>query len=106
MAKATTKTPAKTVAKKAAPKKALSSTDLIVKVCQASLAKLSELGIEPELQSEINWCIGSFHNDGNPVGLYQMAERSLMVFRTEKAKKTKGITATLIGDIEKSLKGI
>ncbi len=104
MAKATTKAPAKTVTKKTAPKKAVPSTDLIVKVCEASLAKLYQLGIEGELQSEINWCLGSFQNDGNPVGLYQMAERALMVFRSELTKKTKGVTATLVSDIEKALK--
>ncbi len=108
MAKATTKTPVKTETKKVATKKAVSavsSTDLIVKVCQTSLAKLNQLGIEPELQSEIDWCLGSFQSDGNPIGLYQMAERSLIVFRTEQAKKTKGVTAAWLGDIEKALKG-
>jgi hypothetical protein len=70
------------------------------------LAKLSQLGIEPDLQSDINWCLGSFQNDGNPIGLFQMAERSLTVFKTEQAKKTKGVTATLIADLEKALKAI
>jgi hypothetical protein len=95
----------KTEKKKAAPKKSISSTDQIVAICQASLEKLSQLDIEHQLQSEINWCLGSFHNDNNPVGLYHMAERSLAVFKEELAKKTKGVTAKMVGDIEKALKG-
>lgn len=104
MAKAPTKTPVKTVKKKAAPKKAIASPDQIVKVCEISLAALSTLDIEHSLQSEINWCLGSYQNDGNPIGLFQMAERSLIVFKAEQEKKTKGVTAKLVGDIEKALK--
>lgn len=81
-----------------------SSNDLIEKACVLSLAKLSELDIGYHLQSEINWCLGSYRNDHNPIGLYQMAERSLHVFKGELAKKTKGITAKLIGEIEKAIK--
>jgi hypothetical protein len=102
---ATAKAPAKTVTKKPAPKKAtVNSADLIVKACEASLAKLSELDIEYQLQAEINWCLGSYHNDNNPVGLYHMADRALQVFKGELAKKTKGVTAKLVSDLEKALK--
>jgi hypothetical protein len=104
MAKTTSKTPVKTEKKKAAPKKAVPSSDQIVKVCEMSLGTLATLDIEHSLQSEINWCLGSFQNDGNPIGLFQMAERSLAIFKAEQAKKTKGITAKLVGDIEKALK--
>ena len=104
MAKATPKVAAATTKKKTTPKKAASSADLVVKACEASIAKLNELDIEHPLQSEINWCLGSFQNDQNPIGLYQMAERSLIVFKAELAKKTKGVTAKLIGDIEKAIK--
>ena len=104
MAKAASKAPVKTEKKKAAPKNAASSTELILKACEISLAKLSELNIDHQLQSEINWCLGSFQGDGNPIGLYQMAERSLIIFKAEQAKKTKGVTTKLITDIEKALK--
>ena len=104
MAKATSKVTVATDKKKTAPKKTTSSTDLIIKACEASLAKLNELDIEHPLQSEINWCLGSFQNDQNPIGLYQMAERSVIVFKAELVKKTKGVTSKLIGDIEKAIK--
>ena len=111
MAKATSKVPVTAEKKKTTPKKAVSSTDkkagsstdLIIKACEVALVKLSELDLDQQLQSEINWCLASFQNDHNPIGLYQMAERSLIVLKAELAKKSKGITAKLVGDIEKAI---
>ncbi len=102
--KAASKAASKTAAKATPKKTTVVSAELIVKACEASLAKLSELDIEYQLQSEINWCLGSYHNDNNPVGLYHMAERALTVINAELAKKTKGVTAKLVSDIEKALK--
>ena len=104
MAKAAPKAPAKPK-KASAPKQQLAPANLIEEVCIASLAKLQELELDYQLQSEINWCLGSFRNDGNPIGLYLMAERALRVFKTELAAKRKGIPPALVKDIEKSLKG-
>jgi hypothetical protein len=110
MAKSTPKPAAKSPKKKAPEKKASATkkshpVELIVTACEVSLSKLNELDIEYDLQSEINWCLGSFRNDMNPVGLYQMADRSLQVFKIELAKKTKGITPKLIKDLEKAIQG-
>lgn len=105
-AKASIKAPAK--AKKAPAPKQKSSENpnqLIEAVCVASLSKLQELDLDYQLQSEINWCLGSFRNDGNPVGLYLMAERALAIFKAELAAKRKGVTAGLIKDIEKAVNG-
>ncbi|HRI78208.1 MAG TPA: hypothetical protein PLR06_01630 [Cyclobacteriaceae bacterium] len=108
MAKSTPKTsakaPAQTVKKKNVKAESQSPADQIVKICETALAKLGDLNIEHGLQSEINWCLGSFHNDNNPIGLYQMADRSLTVFKAELARKTKGVTAKFVSDIEKALK--
>ncbi|MBL0743804.1 hypothetical protein [Chryseolinea lacunae] len=110
MAKTPSKTPAKTPAKKtsaaakpkAAPKAA--ATVAIDKVCEDALKTLKALGIESQLQSDLEWCLGSYSADKNPTGLYEMADRALVVFNAEKAKKTKGVTAKLTGDLEKALK--
>lgn len=107
MPKAATKAPAKPAKKAPAAKQkaTINSNQLIEDVCIASLAKLQELELDYQLQSEINWCLGSFHNDGNPVGLYLMAERALSIFKAEHNAKRKGIAPKLIEDIEKALKG-
>lgn len=95
-AKATKKAPAKT----SKPKSAGPS---IEKVSEEALEKLKALDIERELQNDIEWCLGSYRADGNPVGLYAMAERAVAVLKTEKDKKTKGVTAKLITDLEKAI---
>lgn len=114
MAKTTTKPTSKTETK--APKKAESTTpkkskpaelftaDALETACEETLKKLQELGIEKGLQAELEWCLGSYRFDKNPAGLYETAERALVVLNAEKAKKTKGVTSKLIGDLEKAVK--
>jgi hypothetical protein len=95
--KAAKKTPAKTSRAKN------SSVDLIEKTSEEVLDKLKALDIEQDLQNDLEWCLGSYRADRNPVGLFTMAERALGVLRKEKEKKTKGITAKVITDLEKVL---
>ena len=95
-------TPAVKVAKVAKPKAAKKEIT-IEQVCETALTKLKELNIDEGLQSEIQWCLGSYGYDKNPAGLYQMAKRALAIFTVEKANKTKGITAKIISDLEKAI---
>lgn len=97
--KATSKEPKPAVKKKVSAHPNL----LIEKACVTGLAKLQELELDYQLQSEINWCLGSFRNDGNPIGLYMMAQRALAIFRAEQVKKTKGVTLALIKQVEKAI---
>lgn len=104
MAKAVTKAPKKATKTSEAKKASGKPLKLIEDACVNSLAKLQALELDYQLQSEINWCLGSYRNDGNPVGLYLMAERALAIFKAEVTAKRKGIPAQLIKDIEKALK--
>src|SRR5258708_38758010 len=101
MAKTTTK-PSKAPAKKTARPK---STLNIAKVAESVIQKMEELNLDQKLQSEIQWCLGSYKNDHNPVGLLEKMGEALALFKSELAKKTKGITAKFVGDIEKVLAG-
>ena len=83
---------------------ATSPADLLEQATEEALNKLQSLGIEQQLQSELEWCLGSYRFDRNPSGLYEVAGRALTVLNAEKAKKTKGVTVKLIGDLEKALK--
>ncbi len=99
MAKETTK---KTVAP--ANKKAKAKTTLnVVKLSENILDKLKTLNLEPGLQSDIVWCLGSYGHDQNPVGLLDKSTQALAVFKAELAKKTKGVTAKFISDLESAL---
>ena len=106
MAKTPVKTPAKTAAKKASatPKTPKASSLSIEKVSLETMKKLAELGLDAKLQADIEWCLGSYKADNNPTGLFEMAEKALVVFTAEKEKKTKGVTAKLISDLEKVIK--
>jgi hypothetical protein len=93
------------VAKPKAPKKETIKANPIEKACEVALSKLKELNIDERLQSEIQWCLGSYQNDKNPEGLYQMAKRALAIFSVELAAKTPGVTAKLVADMEKAIGG-
>lgn len=109
MAKAAAKTTTKTSTTKTATTKpraprATASNNSIEKVSEEALEKLQELGIEEQLQRDLQWCLGSYRADGNPVGLYGNAKKALEVLKAEKEKKTKGVTSKLISDLEKVVK--
>lgn len=106
MAKISAKQPAKAPRKPVAKRSTstTTSTDHIEKVCEEAFYALRSLNIEQSLQNDIEWCLGSYRSDKNPVGLYDVAERSLVILKAEKDKKTKGVTAKLIADIGKAVK--
>jgi geranylgeranyl pyrophosphate synthase len=101
MAKAAAKSTTKTETRKPRAPRAKASNNNIETVSEETLDKLRQLGIEGQLQQDIQWCLGSYRADGNPVGLYSNAKKALVVFKNEKEKKTKGVTAKLISDLEK-----
>ncbi|HMP98763.1 MAG TPA: hypothetical protein PKC24_03210 [Cyclobacteriaceae bacterium] len=108
MAKTTVKKAApKAAAKpKAAPKKKASKVSaeaLLEKAAEDALKKLQQLGIEEGLQADIKWCLGSYRHDKNPVGLLEMAGKSLKVFEAAKKQNAKAIPAKLINDLKKVL---
>ena len=103
MAKSTAKTTAKTPVKKTAKKTTttVAESSSIVTTSETILKKLKDLGIDNQLQADLEWCLGSYKADQNPVGLYEMAKRALVVFKDNKS--TKGVTAKLISDLEKAV---
>jgi hypothetical protein len=105
MAAKTAKTSAKSAAPKAPAKSKskASPADLIEKASAQALATLQSLGIEPQLQQDLEWCLGSYRYDKNPSGLYEMAKRTIAVLQEAKARKAKGVTAKVIGDLEKAV---
>ena len=100
--KSATKPTSKAPAKTSKPKTA--TTDSLEQASEEALQKLKALGIDPQLQSDLEWCLGSYRYDKNPSGLIEVAGKALVVLNAEKEKKTKGVTVKLIGDLEKALK--
>jgi hypothetical protein len=103
--KSAVKKAAKPVKKPAAsPKVKAPAINPIEKASEDALQKLKALNIEPGLQGDIQWCLGSYRHDKNPVGLYVMVERAIAVFKTALVKNPKAVPAKLIADLEKALK--
>ena len=106
MAKAAAKSSPKTEPKKKpTATRAKAPANNIEKTGEDAVQILQELGIEEQLQHDLMWCLGSYRADGNPVGLYEHITKALAVLQNEKQKKTKGVTAKLVGDLEKIVKG-
>jgi hypothetical protein len=104
MAKAAVKTTKeKAPAKKPAAKATSKTKPAIDKVAQDALNKLKALNLDAQVQADLDWCIGSYKYDRNPVGLIENIEKALGIFKTELARKTKGITAKFVSDLEKAL---
>lgn len=83
-----------------------SKTALIEKVNQEALKKLKSMATNEQLQADIEWCLGSYSYDKNPVGLYEMARRALKVFQEEKNKNSKAVPAKLLTDLEKAISNV
>lgn len=81
-----------------------SSPVLIEKACEDALAKLKALKAAPDLQADIQWCLGSYRNDKNPAGLYEMGEKALDIFTRAIAKNAKAVSKKLLTDLETALK--
>jgi hypothetical protein len=100
MAKVSAKKAAPAPAKKVStPRKPKATVVAIDKACEQALNKLKELNLEPQLQAEIAWCLGSYRYDQNPIGLFQTGAKAIDVLSAAKAKPAK-----IISDLKKALK--
>ena len=93
------KTTARKPIKKAAPKKKATSSATKKKVVSIETLseqirdKLKALDADPQLQSDIDWCLGSYRYDHNPEGLYATTKKALTVFAEEKSKNARAVSA-------------
>ena len=78
----------------------------IEKACQDALEKFQKIGSEKykEIQSKLEYVLGSYRHDGNPVGLYEMASKALKDLKKVKKDKPRSVAQKLIDDLEKAIK--
>lgn len=57
-----------------------------------------------ELQAKLEFVIGSYDFDKNPIGLYEIGKLALTKLTKIKEKNTKLVTKKLLTDLEKALK--
>lgn len=75
------------------------------KSCQEAVQTFQKLNKEEykDIQSKLEWCIGSFENDRNPSGLFETGIKSLDILKGIKAKQPKLVTKKVIDSLEKSI---
>lgn len=75
--------------------------------CEEAVVAFQKLKTDSynDIQSKLEWCIGSFENDNNPVGLHEYGTKSLEVLKSAKAKQPRKVTKKVIDNLEKAIKG-
>jgi len=78
----------------------------IEKACEAALEKFQKIGLEKfeDIQSKLEYVLGSYRFDSNPVGLYEIGDLALKSLKKYKKDKPKAVAQKLIDDLEKALK--
>jgi hypothetical protein len=74
--------------------------------CFTAFETLKKIGDEKyaDLQSGLEFVVGSFDYDQNPVGLYEFGKKALPVLKKIKEKSPRAVTKKLLEDLEKALK--
>ncbi len=67
------------------------------------LKKLQALNLDQGLQADLQWCLGSYRYDKNPIGLYEMMERALKVLKAQREKNARTVSLKLLKDITRAL---
>lgn len=74
--------------------------------CQEAVEAMQKLNSEEltEIQSKLEWCIGSYEFDKNPAGLHEMGLKSLDMLKVIKQKQPRKVNKKVIDGLEKSIK--
>lgn len=78
----------------------------IEKACESALEKIKQINKEEfkEVESKLEYVIGSFRYDRNPVGLFEIGAMALDKLKKYKTKNPRQVSQKLITDLEKALK--
>jgi hypothetical protein len=78
----------------------------IQKACAAALEKFQKIGLEKyaDVQSKLEYVLGSYEFDGNPVGLYEIGAMALKDLKKYKKEKPRLVSKKLVDDLEKAIK--
>ena len=78
----------------------------IEKACEAALEKFQKIGLEKYAgtQSKLEYVLGSYRYDGNPVGLYEIGAIALKDLKKYQKEKPRLVSKKLIDGLENALK--
>ncbi len=78
------------------------SVEKIEQACVDAKDKLTKLNIEEQLVGELEWCLGSYANDGNPSGLVLKGKEALTALENFKKDNPRKVAKKFIDDLEKA----
>jgi len=83
----------------------MANAEKLRKASEVAVQTFAKLKMEEyaDLQSKLEYCIGSFDHDKNPAGLIEYGNIALDELKAVKAKSPRKVTKKLINDLEKSL---
>lgn len=83
----------------------MTNTEKLRNACEAATATFVKINNEAyaDLQSNLQYCIGSYDHDKNPSGLKKYGKIALKELNAFKAKNPRKVTKKVITDLEKNL---
>jgi len=75
--------------------------------CEGAVATFQKLNNKNfnDIQSKLEWCIGSYSYDKNPSGLHEYGVKSLNKLKKIKSKEPRKVTKKVIENLEKAIQG-
>lgn len=75
------------------------------KSCQEAVVAFQKLNTVEytDIQSKLEWCVGSYEYDNNPQGLFEYGIKSLDTLKKVKAKQPRKVTKKVIDSLEKAI---
>ncbi len=83
----------------------MSHNQKLEKACKDSLAQFEKIGDENyyDIRSKLEFVLGSYGFDGNPVGLHEYAQKSLEELKKYKKKNPRKVSQKLLDSIDKAI---
>ena len=75
------------------------------KSCEEAVVAFQKLNKEEynEIQSKLEWCLGSYNHDSNPEGLFEYGIKSLDMLKKIKSKEPRKVNKKVIDGLEKAI---
>lgn len=79
----------------------------LCKSCSDAVTAFQKLNKDEfnDIQSKLEWCIGSYTFDKNPAGLHEYGVQSLDLLKKIKKKEPRKVTKKTIDNLEKAIQG-
>lgn len=79
----------------------MEQVDKLERTVESALGKLTKLKGNDQIVADLEWCLGSYKSDHNPVGLIEKSQTALELLKAQKEKNSRSVSKKLIEDLEK-----